>query len=217
VQRCRPARLASVALLWVAVLCLPAGCAGELFAPPPEQPLFSSSAEDFPQPYRIGPLDVLSVRVWKQPDLTLEGVVVRSDGMISMPLLDDIAARGLTTLELKDRITSGLSAFVERPTVTVVVVQSNSQVIYLLGEVARKGALTLAPGMRVVDAISVAGGFTPFADSRRVKVIRNRVGSAPLELWFDYDAFLEGDSLDQNVLLQAGDKVVVPEASPFFQ
>ncbi len=165
--------------------------------------------------YVIGPLDVLAITVWRQPELSLGEVVVRNDGKVSFPLLDDIEAAGHTPLELKQAITQRLEEYVTAPQVTVVVRQINSKAVYVLGEVARQGRMPLTTGMRVVDAISVAGGFSAFAGKDRIKVIREHGGAQ--EFVFDYDAFVKGKNLEQNILLLPGDRIVVPEERPFWQ
>jgi polysaccharide export outer membrane protein len=171
--------------------------------------LESQAVEAF-QDYRIGPTDVLQISVWKNPELSVPEVAVRPDGKISFPLLDDVQAAGLTPTELKAILTERLSEYILAPTVTVVVRQINSKAVYVIGEVHRQGALSLRADMRVIDALAMAGGFRPFADRSWVKIIRNRNGEGPIEFRFNYDEFVEGKDLEQNILLLPGDKVVVP-------
>ncbi len=176
-----------------------------------------SYARESIQEYIIGPYDQLAISVWQQPGLTLDEVVVRLDGKISLPLLDDVHAAGLSVAELKQVITERLSEFILEPSVTVVVRQINSKEVYVLGEVARVGPVRLRGGMRLVDALATAGGFRPFAEKREVKVIRQLNGSEPVEFLFDYRAFESGEDLGQNILLLPGDLIVVPEQSPFWR
>lgn len=176
-----------------------------------------SHALEAQQHYLIGVNDVLRIRVWKQPELSLEEVTVRPDGKISVPLLDDVVAVGLTPAELKGVLTERLEEYIVAPNVTVVVVQINSKQIYVIGEVNRVGPMRLMGGMRVVDALSTAGGFRAFADKRGIKVIRNLNGSGPIEFVFDYEDFVNGKNLEQNILLLPGDRVVVPEQGPFWR
>jgi polysaccharide export outer membrane protein len=199
----------SYLLLLIPILALLPACQGTLRALPPPEELETQAAEAY-QDYRIGPTDVLQITVWRNDELSLPEVAVRPDGKISFPLLDDVQAAGLTPTELKAILTERLSEYILAPTVTVVVRQVNSQVIYVIGEVHRQGALPLRADMRVIDALAMSGGFRPFADAKRVKIIRNRNGEGPIEFRFNYDEFVDGDNLDQNILLLSGDNVVVP-------
>ena len=158
--------------------------------------------------YKIGAQDVLSISVWKDPELT-QTVPVRPDGKISMPLLNDVQSAGLTPTELRDNITEGLKKFVTDPVVTVVVTQINSQRVYITGEVTRPGAFSLLPGMTILQALSSAGGFTNFANTKKIYMFR-MVNGKRVEFPFDYKAVIHGKKLDQNVVLQAGDTIVVP-------
>jgi polysaccharide export outer membrane protein len=158
--------------------------------------------------YVIGAGDQLTIRVWKNPDLSV-AVPVRPDGKISVPLLDDVQAEGFTAIELKEVITRDLSEYVTNPDVTVVVEQIN-KAVYVLGEVGRKGPILLSRDLRVTDAISAAGGFGTFADKKRVKVIRRQDGGE-LEYRFNYDAYVAGKAPGTNLLLVPGDTIVVPD------
>jgi polysaccharide export outer membrane protein len=188
---------------------LGAACAPTLRTLPSAEEM-ESQAVEARQSYEIGPGDVLQVSVWRQPELSVESVVVRLDGKISVPLIDDVQASGLTPLELKEVVTERLAEYVGDPTVTVVVLQVHSKMVYVLGEVARQGPISLRSEMRVVDALSVAGGFSTFANKGDVKIIRSRNGGAPVEFRFDYESFVDGSDLEQNILLLPGDKIVVP-------
>ena len=174
-------------------------------------------ASESTREYVIGPGDELSISVWQQVNLTVPMLSVRLDGKISFPLLDDVQAAGLTTNELKQTLTERLSEYIVHPTVTVLVRKSNSKLIYVMGEVARVGPIMYRGDMRVVDALSTAGGFRPFADKHEVKVIRHINGSEPLEFLFDYPRYASGDDLSQNILLLPGDRIVVPEQAPFWR
>jgi len=164
--------------------------------------------------YLIGAGDVLAITVWRQPELSLPEVVVRSDGRISVPLVDEVDVLDKTPLELKHELTERLEEYVTAPHVTVVVRQINSKLVYVLGEVKREGPVLLHRDMRVIDALSTAGGFTPFAGKSRIKLIRDQNGSGPAEFVFDYDDFVRGENLEQNVLLLPGDRIVVPDDTP---
>jgi polysaccharide export outer membrane protein len=193
-------KMGSVSALLMLAVSL--GCAGGGTPHPPEPPLMEKAD------YVIGAGDVLGIRVWKTEELSVE-VPVRPDGKISVPLLDDIQAEGLTALELKEVITRDLGEYVTSPDVTVVVKTVNKRV-YMLGEVARRGPIELASDLRVTDAISAAGGFGTFADKKNIKVIR-RSGEGEVEYRFNYDAYLAGKAPGTNLLLAPGDTVVVPD------
>ena len=170
----------------------------------------SSSASSKSAPadpnYVIGAQDVLDISVWKEEQLT-KTVPVRPDGKISMPLLNDVQAAGLTPTQLANQITESLKKFVTDPQVTVIVREINSQRVYLLGEVARAGAYPLLPNMTVLQALSSAGGFTQFANLKKIYVLRVENGKQE-KFPFNYKHALE--SPDQNILLKAGDTIVVP-------
>ncbi len=204
----RRAAAARVLALLLAGWGLPA-CQGTLRAlPAPDQ--LESDAREASRVYRIGSTDILQISVWRNPELSLQEVVVRPDGKISFPLLDDVQAAGLTPGELKEILTARLSEYITAPTVTVVVRQINSKVVYVIGEVNRQGTFPLVVHMRVIDALAVAGGFGPFANRSRVTIIRHRNGAGPIEFRFDYGAFVSGKDLEQNLLLLPGDNIIVP-------
>jgi polysaccharide biosynthesis/export protein len=156
--------------------------------------------------YVIGPQDVLDISVWKEEQLT-KTVPVRPDGKISMPLLNDVQAAGLTPTQLAAQITESLKKFVTDPQVTIIVREINSQRVYMLGEVARAGAYPLLPNMTVLQALSSAGGFTQFANVKKIYVLRVENGKQQ-KFPFNYKHALE--SPDENILLKAGDTIVVP-------
>ncbi len=157
--------------------------------------------------YVIGAQDVLDINVWKEDQLT-KTIPVRPDGKISLPLLNDVQAAGLTPTQLGALITADLKKFVTDPQVTVIVREINSQRIYLLGEVNRPSAYPLLPGMTVLQALSSAGGFTQFANLKRIYVLRVENGKQQ-KLPFNYkEALSKGDQ--NNISLKAGDTIVVP-------
>jgi len=187
-------------------LCLgtgPVGCRTPGVPPPPgaSQPLGDA-------PYVIGVPDVLRVTVWQHPDLSVE-VPVRSDGMISVPLLDDVRAAGRTPEGLKEAITEQLSAFISQPDVTVIVVSPDSQVVTVVGGVEASGPVPLRRSMGVLEAVAAAGGFSAWANKGGIRVIRTVEGERVVYA-FDYKAYLTGQP-DAELLLQPGDVVVVPE------
>lgn len=175
-----------------------------------------ASAVQAQEEYVIGANDVLLINVWREPELSLNGVEVRLDGKISVPLIDDVQAAGLTPVQLKGVLTERLKEYVTAPQVTVVVSRVGSKNVSILGEVARDGMIPLQPKMRVTDAIAIAGGFTTFAGKSRIKVIRS-AGDTPTEYNFDYDAFIDGADVAQNILLLPGDQIIVPEERPFWR
>jgi polysaccharide export outer membrane protein len=158
--------------------------------------------------YIIGPQDVLDISVWKETELT-RTVPVRPDGKISIPLLNDVRAAGLTPNQLAAQITTSLKRFVTDPQVTVIVTQINSQRVYILGEVLRTGAYPLLPGMTMLQALSSAGGFTQFANRKKIYMFRIENGKQ-VKYPFDYKAVIDGKRTDQDVVLKAGDTIVVP-------
>jgi len=162
------------------------------------------------EPYKLGVMDVIRVSVWRNPELSVE-VPVRSDGMVSVPLIDDIRAAGLTPPELKGVVTKELSEYVESPDVTIIVMQMNSRYVSVIGEVARENRIPLTQDLRVLEAIALAGGFTTFADKGDVRVVRRQSDGSEVEYLFDYNAYVKGNAPGTNVVLQPGDTVIVPE------
>lgn len=196
----------------VAMLLLLPACVGTLRDRPLAVDLNTFAIESS-QNYVVGPSDFLRVTVWQQPSMSQDSVVVRPDGKISLPLLNDVHVAGLTTLEIKDVVSERISEYVMDPEVTVIVLQINSKSIYVLGEVTRQGPIQLHQSMRIVDALSIAGGFSTFADKTRVKLIRDSEAGEPREFVFNYDSFVSGKNLAQDLLLLPGDRIVIPEDS----
>jgi polysaccharide biosynthesis/export protein len=157
--------------------------------------------------YIIGANDVLLVSVWKEPELT-NTVPVRPDGNISLPLLNDVPAAGLTPTQLSADITAKLKKFVADPRVTVVVKEVNSQRIYVVGEVQHNGALQLLPDMTVLQALSEVG-FTQFANTKGIYVLRVENGKEK-KIPVNYKQLVKGKTMDQNIPLKVGDTIVVP-------
>jgi polysaccharide biosynthesis/export protein len=158
--------------------------------------------------YIIGPQDVLDIDVWKEAELTRD-VPVRPDGKISLPLLNDVQAAGLTPTQLSEELTTELKKFITDPQVTVIVTQINSQRVYILGEMTRPGAYPLLPGMTVLQALSSAGGFTQFANLKKIYVLRTEDGKQ-VKFPFNYKEVVKGNHAEQNIVLKAGDQIVVP-------
>jgi len=157
--------------------------------------------------YVIGPEDVLHIAVWKEGDLTAT-LPVRPDGKISLPLLNDVQAAGLTPMQLADSLTEKLKKYVASPRVTVVVTAINSKRIYMVGEVAHTGAIPMLPNMTVLQALSSAG-LTQFANTKKIYVMRMQ-GGKQQKLPVNYRKLVKGEQMDQNYVLQPGDTIVVP-------
>jgi len=157
--------------------------------------------------YIIGADDTLAISVWKEPDLS-ETLPVRADGMISLPLLNDVRAAGLTPMELAATITTRLKKYVDDPRVTVIVTQMNSQRVYVTGEVMHPGAMNLTPDMTVLQALSNAG-FTEFANTKAIYVLRGEKG-AEKKFPVNYKKLIKGQDNSQNIELKPGDTIVVP-------
>jgi polysaccharide export outer membrane protein len=160
-----------------------------------------------PDSYVIGELDVVSVTVYKEPTLS-SSLLVRSDGMISLPLLGDIKAAGKTPLQLADDVTAKLKKFIQDPNVTIVLNQMNSKKVYLIGQVGRTGPMELTPGMTLLQAIATAGGISQDANAKKMYLLRTE-GGKQQKIPLQYKKALRGDS-SLNLTLNPGDTIVVP-------
>jgi polysaccharide export outer membrane protein len=158
--------------------------------------------------YKIGPQDVLRIDVWKEPEIT-RTVPVRPDGKISLPLLNDVQAAGLTPNQLSSAISEGLKKFINDPQVTVSVNEINSRRVFVTGEVAHSGAFPLLPNMTVLQALSSTGGFTQFAKIKNIYVLRFEDGKQ-VKHPFNYKEAIAGRKPEENIMLQPGDVIVVP-------
>lgn len=158
--------------------------------------------------YQIGPQDVLKIDVWKEDQLT-RTVPVRPDGKITLPLLNDIQAVGLTPMQLAAVITDQLKKYINSPQVTVSVTEINSRRIYVTGEVLKAGAYALLPNMTVLQALSSSGGFTQFARIKNIYVLRTENGKQT-KVPFNYKEAVSGKNPSQNIELLPGDVIVVP-------
>jgi polysaccharide export outer membrane protein len=165
-----------------------------------------TAAED--PAYKIGPQDVLKIDVWREDQLT-RVVPVRPDGKVTLPLLNDVQAVGLTPMELAGVIREDLKKFINNPQVTVTVTEINSRRIYVTGEVAKAGAYALLPHMTVLQALSSSGGFSQFARLKNIYVLRTE-NAKQIKLPFNYKEAISGKNPEQNIELQPGDVVVVP-------
>jgi polysaccharide export outer membrane protein len=168
---------------------------------------------DTPAEFLLGPEDVLEIAVWKNQDLT-KTVVIRPDGLISIPIVGDIQAAGLSANELAQRIAERFRQFVQNPAVSVNVKELNSYSVYVAGEVAKPGKFQLKSYVTVLQAISMAGGITEFAKKNRIQVVRIRPNGnhklVETHIPVRYEKLIDGKSESGNILLLAGDTVVVP-------
>lgn len=158
--------------------------------------------------YKIGPQDMVRVDVWKEPDVS-RTIPVRPDGKISLPLLNDVQAAGLTAVQLANVIRDGLTKYITSPQVTVTVTEINSRRVYCNGEVMKPGALALLPNMTALQAISSCGGFTQFARIKNIYILRVEDGKQ-VQHPFNYKDVIKGKKPEDNILLQPGDVIVVP-------
>lgn len=190
-------------ILALAMLAL--GCAGRNLSPPPPDPdpLDRES-------YQIGVTDRLRINVWRNPELAVD-VPVRPDGKISVPLLDDVHAEGLTPTELKEVLTREFSEYISGPNVTVIVLEMNSRFVSVLGGVNKEGRIPLTRDLRVLEAIAHSGGFTTFADKGNIRIVRRQDDGGELEYRFDYDAYRKGKAPGTNIVLLSGDTIIVPD------
>jgi polysaccharide biosynthesis/export protein len=176
----------------------------------------NNTASELPSPrpatnnpnYLIGADDELNVSIWREPDIS-RSVPVRPDGKISLPLVNDVQAVGLTPMQLGAEITTRLKKFIADPQVTIIVARINSQRIFILGEVPRAGAYPMLPNMTVLGALSLAGGVTPFAKQSKIHVLRVEDGKQQ-NLPFSYKDAIHGLHPEQNIILKPGDTIVVP-------
>ena len=168
----------------------------------------ASAAAGATADYVIGPTDVLSVVVWGERDLSSE-VTVRPDGKISLPLINDIVAAGLTPEQLRQRLTDSAKRFVESPEVTVVVRQVNNNRAFIMGQIRTPGPFVLSGPTTILQLIAMAGGFTDFADKKHVLITRVENG-VQRAFTFNYDDVVKRQDMRQNLILKAGDTVVVP-------
>jgi polysaccharide export outer membrane protein len=160
------------------------------------------------EPYTINPGDLLEISIWKEPDLQRQ-VLVRPDGAFSFPLSGDVVAIGRTVEAVRRELTNRLSTFIPDLVVTVTVAEINGNKIYVIGQVNSPGQFVVNPRVDVIQALSIAGGMTPFAESNDIKILRRRNGVQTI-LRFRYNDIIKGQNLQQNVLLEVGDVVLVP-------
>lgn len=201
-----------VQALWIVVMLLIGGVADAQVeskknptTPPTSVPLPATNDAS----YTIGAEDVLAINVWKEPEVSVTQAPVRPDGKISLPLINDVQAAGLTPIRLSEEITEQLKKYLSDPRVTVVVTAINSRRVFILGQVQRPGAFAMLPDMTVLQALSSAGGFSQYANTSKIYVLRSENGKQT-KLPFNYKDVVRGDKTEQNIVLKPGDTVVVP-------
>ena len=167
------------------------------------------SAKASAQDYKIGAGDILEITTWKEPDFSREEVLVRLDGKLTFPLLNDVQAAGLTTLDLKGVIENGLKDYVSNPEVTVNVRQPLSKTFYILGEVQRTGEYPLVKHLTVLQAFAIAGGFTEWASKKEIILLRQENGKDKIYR-INYKDITRGKDLSQNLKLKTDDTIIVP-------
>jgi polysaccharide export outer membrane protein len=161
-----------------------------------------------PPGYVIGPDDQLTIVYWREKDMSAE-VVVRPDGLISLPLLNDVQASGLTPDQLRQSITKGATKFIEDPTVSVVVKAINSRKVFVTGQVAKPGPYPLGAPTSVLQLLATAGGVSEYANKKKIVVVRKE-NDREITLHFNYEEVMKGKNMAQNIELKPGDSVIVP-------
>ena len=167
------------------------------------------SAKAGPNDYKIGAGDILEITIWKEPDLSRNEVLVRTDGKISFPLLNDVQAAGLSTLEMKRNMEFGLKEFISNPFVTITVRRPESQKIYILGEVRNTSEYPLTKNLTVLQAFALAGGFTEWASKKEIILMRKEGGKEKIYR-INYKNIIKGKDISQNLKLKADDTIIVP-------
>ncbi len=165
--------------------------------------------EEAKETYLIGSGDILEITTWKEVDFTREEILVRLDGMITFPLINDIQAKGQTPMQVKQDIEEKLKDYVENPIVTVTVRTSGSKRFYILGEVVNTGEYPLVKGLTVLQAFALAGGFTEWASKKEIILMRNEDGQEKI-FRVNYKDIIKGKDFSQNIKLQPDDTIIVP-------
>lgn len=160
--------------------------------------------------YVIGPGDVLAINVWKEPEASLPTVVVRPDGFISVPMVKEIEAAGLTPIELEKELSLRFAHFFREADISVIVKEVHSEKVYLIGAVKKEGPITVKAPLTVLQAVAEAGGLTDYAKRGKIYILRRDNGKE-VRLPFDYGAVIQGKRSEQNIILRPGDTVVVPQ------
>jgi polysaccharide export outer membrane protein len=171
--------------------------------------IFAQEAKQSTPEYRIGIGDILEIVTWKEPDFSRGEILVRTDGKISFPLLDDVPAAGLTPSQLKKKIEANLKEYVSTPNVTVTIRNAGSQRFYILGEVVNTGEYPLNKNLTVLQAFALAGGFTEWASKKEIILFRNENGKEKV-IRINYKDIVKGKDFRQNVVIKADDTIIVP-------
>jgi polysaccharide biosynthesis/export protein len=204
-------RVEWLGLLFVCLLMSTGLWAQASSAPPPSTPPSEVAAsKPHDNSFVIGNDDVLTINVWKEPDVSQRGIPVRSDGKISLPLVGEVQAAGRTPLSLEQDIAARLKSYIADADVTVMVQQINSQKYNVLGQVTKPGAYSLTNSQTVLDAIAIAGGFRDFAKQKSIYILRQNPDGTVTRLPFNYKNVVKGQDPGQNIKLQPRDTIVVP-------
>jgi polysaccharide biosynthesis/export protein len=188
--------------LFVGIVAIAGAADNDVKAPPPPQAVSQAGPD-----YRMGPEDVLRISVWENKELTLD-LVVRPDGKISMPLIQDVVAEGQTAMELGNTIHDKLLTFIKEPQVSVIVLQVNAPKYFVIGSVVKPGTFSLRTETSILQALALAGGFTQFASPKSIKLIRNTAGKQEVRK-INYNNLID-EGGEGNFLLKSGDTIVVP-------
>ncbi len=175
---------------------------GQEIAPEPVVP---------PAHYVIGSGDILTINVWKEPEASVLAAAVRPDGMISVPIVKDVQAAGLTPLELQSVLAEKFAKFFKGADVSVIVKEIHSQRVYVIGAVKKEGPVDMKAPLTVLQAVAEAGGLNDYAKRSKIYILRKTPAGREVRLPFDYSAVIKGSKGEQNVTLQVGDTVVVPQ------
>jgi len=197
------------AFLWSSLVCLAMPGLAQEITPDAAVSSATTTPREATPSYVVGEADTLRINVWKQPEISQTNVVVRPDGMITMPLVGDVKVSGSTPNQIEAMLVSKLKQYVSEPRVTVTVAEVSSKSVYLIGEVARPGAYSLVGPLDVLQIIAKAGGVTPYAHRKSIFVLR-RVEGGKKKLPVNYTQIIRGQHPEQNLSLQPGDTVVVP-------
>jgi polysaccharide biosynthesis/export protein len=196
----------SAVLILAAVACTPLSGWSQTARPAVKSPVAAEVQPD--ASYEIGLGDVLGINVWREPEVS-QKLVVRPDGMISLPLVGDVPASGRTPQTLSTEITDKLKAFIAEPHVTVIVIEVRSKWYVVTGEVTKPGQYPVTRSLRVLQALSAAGGFREFAKTKKIYVL-HRDGNKTVRLPFNYNNVVKGKNVSENIEVHDGDTIVVP-------
>lgn len=178
--------------------------------PAPSIPVAGGTAPAAAPGYRIGACDVLTIVVRKEPEASVDSAVVRSDGVITVPMVKEVSAAGLAPRELESILTEKYAHFIRDPDVTVVVKEIHSERVFVVGAVRKEGPISLGAPLTVLQALSAAGGLTDYAKRNKITILRVQNGRQ-VRIPFNYSAVINGADPDRNTFLRPGDTIVVPQ------